>query len=582
MKRLWNRFSLNKKIILIIVLTTFAATVTVIPAIFFTIRDGMLRQQQEYLTGIKNLVEGLLNDKHRAIRNYAVLFSTDKEVKDNLYYHTELAGERIHPLNAIRHLVESFDVRFIELCNSEGRLVANTEEPDMYDLDRSGDPLVRLALDGNVATGIERKEKGFVLLAVSPIYYDQNQLIGTISTGVIMDDTFTERIRMLSGVELAIVDGNGDIAASTIHSLEHGALIKNGGDAVEISGKRYLLIRLPLNDRNGREIGNVVIMTEDRLPAIIRKAHLTVTLILSVISLVSISATVLILRRVLSPVRRLKEGARKIGNGDFAHRIEVSSKDEIGSLSEVFNSMAENLQKMKEMEERLRHSERLASIGRFTAGIAHEINNPIANIIGLLKIARRDIRDEDPVSEDLDIVIKEATRCGAIVRDLLLYSRQSPPQKERVRINGLVEGAMKSVFPALNGREISFRRELDPSDPVIDADPLQLEQVFRNILTNAVQSIDGSGDIIVKTCIEGDGRISVSITDTGCGIREEDRGRIFYPFFTTKRTGEGTGLGLTVSYGIIQGHGGDISVESVEGEGSTFRITLPMADRRTG
>jgi signal transduction histidine kinase len=498
-------------------------------------------------------------------------------VRDNLFYHTELAGERDHPLNAIRHLVEAFEVRFIELCDRNGRVVANTEYPSMYDIDRSSNPLIRNALSGSLSVGIERQERGFLLMAVSPIYYYQDQLIGTITTGIRMDNSFAQRIKSLSGVELAIVDKSGNIVASTLQEIREGGRISTDTGTLSIKDRRYLLIKLPLSDHMGILLGHVVIMSEDKLPGIIRNVHITVTLLLGLIAVASITATVIILRKVLSPVKRLKEGAERIGRGDFHHRIDVSSRDEIGSLAEVFNRMAENLQNIHEIEERLRHSERLASIGRFTAGIAHEINNPIANIIGMMKIIRRGISEDDPLREEIDILLKEANRCGAIVRDLLLYSRQSPPKKESVDINRLIDDVLRSVEHSLDGKDIDIRRELDTTLPQVQIDSIQIEQVVRNLVLNAIQSIDSSGTVTVKT-VSGDPDLVIEISDTGCGIRKEDVDRIFYPFFTTKKTGEGNGLGLTVSYGIIQGHGGDITVETEYGKGSIFRVTLPIGE----
>lgn len=570
----WQRLSLNRKIVAIIVLTTFTATVTIVPAIFLTIRKGMIRQQQTYLTGIKNLVDGLLRDNHRAVRNYAVLFSKDRAVKDNLFYHTELAGERVHPLRAIKHLVEAFEVEFIELTDRKGVVVANTSEPSLYDTDRSQDPFIRDALSGRVTTGVKRLDKGFLLTASSPIYYDQEQLIGTITTGIYMDDAFAQRIRSLTGVELAVLDGKGRVIAASLPGLKSiGKLMPDSG-FMSLSGKKYLLIRMPVQKSGTPGRGELLIMAEDRLPGIIRSVHLTVTAILLFISILSITATVFIIRRVLAPVQELEKGAELIGKGDFRHRIDVKAGDEIGNLARVFNNMARNLEAMKEMEERLQHSERLASIGRFTSGIAHEMNNPIANIIGLLKLVKNEISD-DAVKEDLEIAIREASRCGSIVRDLLLYCRQSPPRKESLRINPLIEDVLKTINQSLDGREIEIRKSLDAGLPQILADPLQIEQVLRNLILNAIQSIEESGEVKVETGSEN-GYIIITVSDTGCGIDRKDLDRIFYPFYTTKGTGEGTGLGLTVSYGIIQAHGGDIEVSSGKGRGSIFRVRLPI------
>ena len=337
---------------------------------------------------------------------------------------------------------------------------------------------------------------------------------------------------------------------------------------------------LPFLDARQQPLGQVVIMAEDMLPAILRQATFTVIAILFGIALISIVATALVLRRVLAPIGELRNGAEKIGRGQFEYRLPSFTTDEIGTLAKAFNAMAANLQQMRAVEEKLRHAERLASIGEFTAATAHELNNPIANIIGLAKVVRREVPDYLPLAEDLDLLAKEASRCGAIVRDLLVYSRPLRPNRERVDINLLLEGTMH----AMQGRhqadkEITFHFDrLAPDEASGFLDPAQMEQVFRNLLLNGMQAIDKKGRIRIQAEKIGAERIKIAFADTGCGIKEAHLAKIFYPFFTTKKTGEGTGLGLAVCYAIVQGHGGELAVSSREGEGSIFTVTLPLGE----
>lgn len=572
-KRLQD-ISINKKIIGIIIFVNIAATITIIPALFLTIRGGFMSQQTRYLQGIKNLVEGIIEDNQKAIKNYAILFSKDRQVKDNLFYHTELAGEREHPMRAIRQLVETFNVGFIELTDRNGMVVANTRYPDIFYIDRRSDKLIREALKGHVSTGIEKGSNGFILKAVAPVYYDQDQLIGTLTTGIEMNANFVERIRTLSGVDIGIVDNSNRIVISTLGSLYPGYTIPEKDNAMTVSSEPFMLIKLPFYS-DGTVLGAFVIMKRDTLPEIMRKAHVTVAVLLSIIAIVSIATTVLILKKILSPIRALKEGAEKIGSGDFSHRIDISSRDEIGSLSEVFNNMAENLQKLKTMEEKLHHSERLASIGRFTAGIAHELNNPIANIMGMLNVIRRELPADSPILEDIDIMVSEAKRCGRIVRDLLVYTRQSPVRKEKTDINQIIDETIEVLERNIDGKRIVFTKHLNNSLSNVVVDPLQMEQVIRNIILNSIQAIEREGEISVRTSIGDKGELLIKISDTGCGISEEIREKIFYPFFTTKKTGEGTGLGLTVCHSIIEQHNGEIEVLSSRSSGTTFIIRLP-------
>ena len=579
MKIFISDLTLQKKIIAVIVLTTLTVTITVMPIIFFTLQTGMQGQQQRHLAGVKHLIEQLIEDNRRTVKNYSVLFSTDRQVKDNLYYFAELAGERIHPLNAIQHLVDAFDLQFVELGDRYGKVVANALRPEQHDQDKLTDVLIRTALSSDVVTGIEKYEHGFLLKAVAPVYHDESQLIGTISTGMIMDDRFVEMIKSLSGVELVIIDQENRVVASTLEAQFQQQMNPNE-KKMRHDKKQYQIMNLPFNDSNGQPLGTVIIMAQDNMAVILQKANLNVILVLLVISIVSIAATIFILRRVLSPVDELRKGAEKIGSGEFSHRIAVTSTDEIGSLAEVFNRMASNLQQMREVEERLKHAERLASIGEFTAATAHELNNPIANIIGLLKVVRQEVSDNQAFREDLDVVIKEANRCGAIVRDLLMYSRSSRPHKEGINITHVVEEAISGISDRHTaGKDITIRFDKTERGEVVLADPDQIEQVFRNILLNGIQAITDAGEVVVSVLKDtDDNNVSISFFDNGCGIAKENLDKIFYPFFTTKKSGEGTGLGLAVCFTIIQSHNGNIEVKSTEGKGSTFTVTLPSGE----
>jgi two-component system NtrC family sensor kinase len=338
-----------------------------------------------------------------------------------------------------------------------------------------------------------------------------------------------------------------------------------------------LVMQFPLLDMNHAVIGMAMVVREDRLPGIIAKTHFTLLLLLTGISATSVFVLFLVLNRVLKPVVRLREGAERIGRGEFAYRIEVASKDEIGELSAGFNRMAMNLERLRSIEERLAQSERLAAVGKFAAGIAHEINNPIGNVIGMAKLMRRNITD-GAAREDLETIIKDADRCGRIVKDLLSYSRQSPPRKEPTNLRTLIDDAVTSMRGHIAAKEITFQIIIPDSLPDLFADPLQLGQAIGNILLNAVQSIEGSGTITIQASFLQRSIVDIAVTDTGCGIEDAVKDKIFFPFFTTKAVGEGTGLGLAISYGIIQNHGGEIIVESKAGSGSTFRVRLPAGE----
>jgi signal transduction histidine kinase len=567
MKDIWNKLSIRYKIISIIVITILLVTVTILPAMSYLIKNSLVRQQQDHLESVKNLVVKLFDDYQSKVTNYTKLFSNDREIKDSLFYHTELAGEREHPLRAVNRLYKSFDVSSIEIGDSKGRVVAVAEHPEMYGNNRAEDGLIKSALHGKADSGIVLSGNGPVIKASAPIYYNENQIIGTITSGILLDDSLLAKIKQLSNTDLVIMDNVGRAISSTLKNHSSVSLTDSGN----------ITMTFPLMNPAGALIGRIVILQQDRLPQIIARTHLTLLMLLICIFAASVSALILVLNKVMKPVVKLKEGAERIGSGEFAYRIDIASKDEIGELSDSFNMMARNLENLHSMEEKLRQSEKLAAVGKFAAGIAHEINNPIANITGIAKLMLRNNWD-DSTREDIETIIKNAGRCAKITGDMLTYSRQSPPMKAMSQLNSIVDDAINSVRHYLNSKEITIKKEINPAFKDIFIDPLQIGQVMSNILLNAVQSIEKSGTIDIKAFLSGNGMVDIVIRDTGCGMDEETKNRIFDPFFTTKAVNEGTGLGLAISYGIVQNHGGEIIAESGKGHGSTFRIRLPMGE----
>jgi signal transduction histidine kinase len=570
--KIWDRLSIRYKIISIIFAIIILITITTLPIVANLIKDALTRQQHIHLKSVRNLVAKLLEDYKSKVTNYTRLFSDDREVKDTLFYHTELSGEREHPLHAVSRLFRSFDISSIELSDSDGKVVASAEEPERFDIDKSNDPFIHNAIQGRTTSAIELSEKGFMIKAASPIYYNENQLIGTISCGILLDNNLLSKIKGLSDTDIVIADKGGKIVVSTYKEW-------TGADLREIfiSGNQdnFQLIKFPLKGLSGEIIGEMYIVKNNNLPQLIAKAHLTLFTLFFIILSVSGVVVFLILKRLTMPIVSLRKGAERIGGGDFRHRIEIKSRDEIGELAEGFNKMAESLEKLQEVEERLNQSERLASIGKFAAAVAHEINNPVGNIIGLAKLMRQDIRDED-LRSDLDTIIGNADRCGRIIKDLLLYSRQSPPKKERVSLRQIIEDAVNIAKNMLDSKSITIVYDIKEELPDINVDPLQIGQVIYNLIQNSIQSIDSEGIVMIRVERFDTDWVELSIIDNGCGIDDEIKDKIFYPFFTTKRIGEGTGLGLAISYSIIQNHGGDISVDSCKGSGSKFMIRLPL------
>jgi len=228
-----------------------------------------------------------------------------------------------------------------------------------------------------------------------------------------------------------------------------------------------------------------------------------------------------------------------------------------------------------EMENQLRHSDRLAKIGQLTAGVAHELNEPLGNILGLAQLSVKTDDLSGQVHKDLDNIIKSALHAREIIKKLMFFSRQTPPRETQVNLNRLIEDGMYLFGARCAKNGITVSKSLCNNLPAIKADISQLQQVFTNLVINAIYAMPKEGELNIETLFDQQA-VYLIVADTGVGMTEETMKQIFLPFFTTKDVKQGTGLGLSVAHGIVQAHGGDIEVESRIGYGTKFKIRFPL------
>lgn len=369
------------------------------------------------------------------------------------------------------------------------------------------------------------------------------------------------------------------------------------------------------------------------------KRLLLITVILDAIVLV-IFGSFLLSRVLVKPIKDLVRLTQKISEGDFSQKIEITSKNEIGQLIESFNRMIEKIKEkqeslenylnslestnkqLKQAQEELIRAEKLASIGRFAAGVAHEVGNPLGAILGYTSILEKDGLDREEVKDYLKRIEKEIERINRIVRELLDFARPSKFEIKDVQVNQVIENALSLLSYQKNFKNIETRLDLQPNLPMLKGDESRLSQVFINIILNSIDAMPEGGVLQIQTkedivndlfpnplqriypprrktdpeesnysrfrksdpftmhltkFSKGDRIIKIQITDTGVGIRKEDLDNIFDPFFTTKSPDKGTGLGLSISLRIVESLGGEIKVESEEGKGTTFEVYFPVA-----
>jgi two-component system NtrC family sensor kinase len=255
----------------------------------------------------------------------------------------------------------------------------------------------------------------------------------------------------------------------------------------------------------------------------------------------------------------------------------TSRKDSSGKIIS-YEGIAKDVTARLHMERQIQQAEKLASLGQISTGIAHEINNPLGVMLGYTQLLLRDHTAGSQLHDDLKIIEKHARNCKVVVEDLLKFARSAQTRKSQVDVNMCLEEVIALLGHQLELDKISLETRLESNLTKVTADSEKLKQVFMNLLMNARQAISGKGRISVHTESDlGRGIIRIIFSDDGCGIPAEHIDKIFDPFFSTKPAGEGTGLGLSVSYGIVQDHNGRIEVVSLPGRGSSFVIELPIS-----
>jgi len=246
----------------------------------------------------------------------------------------------------------------------------------------------------------------------------------------------------------------------------------------------------------------------------------------------------------------------------------------------IYNDLREKLaveEKLKEAQVQVVQAEKMASLGQLAAGVAHEINNPLTGILFYSNLALESLDDDHPIREDLENVIEDVHRCKDIVKNLLAYSRQTNPTKDIIELNTLVDHSLALVRVQVLFNDIKIVKEMSAEMMLLHVDKNQLSQVIINLIMNAVAAMDKLGTLTFRTYRNKLAqKVYLEVSDTGCGIHEDNLPRVFDPFFTTKELGQGTGLGLSTAYGIVKENSGNILVKETGPEGTTFLVELPL------
>ena len=349
-----------------------------------------------------------------------------------------------------------------------------------------------------------------------------------------------------------------------------------------------------------KKIGVLDIVISLDYMADLAHAHHTDVLASTTVMLLILSLCHYLLTRkyICDPIQGLLEQTQALSEGDLSARVKKISKDEIGELGRSFNTMADNLtqaqlelkewgntlehkveertEEIHNMQDQLLRSAKLASMGEIVAGVAHEINNPLTGILMFASLSAKTPDLPQQVRDNLELIMSETGRCAKIVRGLLEFARESIPEKKLDSINRIIEHTLELVAQQIIFQDIHIECRCGEGLPELEVDADQLQQVFFNMFINAAQAMPDGGSLKISTDVLADEKaVRIIVEDSGTGISQENLSKVFDPFFSTKSQ-KGSGLGLSVSYGIIKNHGGRVDVESREGEGTRFSIYLPV------
>ncbi len=457
---------------------------------------------------------------------------------------------------------------------------------------------------------VTEQTSGMCIKAAAPVFRNDGSLLGILHGGTLLNQNYTLVDKVKEIAYRGVKYKGEDIGTSTIFQrdlrISTNVHAEDGSRAIGtrlsqnvyervlekglpwtqrafVVNNWYIAAYEPIRNTRGDVIGVLSVgILEDKYTDMRKRAtamFLGITLVGMIVALIVSS---FLARGILQPIRDLVSASGRWAKGDFDYQVKITRKDEIGILEETFNFMASSL---KERDDKLREyadrqimkSERLATIGQLAAGVAHEINNPLGTISVYAQMVLDELEeDTDSCRESIAVVMKQTNRAGRIVKDLLEFARQSEPEMRMLDINDVLAKAIAITTHPAELQNIKVLTDLAPDLPAIQGDSDKLQQVFVNITVNALQAMPEGGALTVRTRMSDvSGFVEIEISDTGCGIPQEHLSKLFDPFFSTKRTGEGTGLGLSVTLGIIERHNGTIDVKSKVGEGSTFTIRLP-------
>jgi len=464
---------------------------------------------------------------------------------------------------------------------------------------------------GDKYAGLLVTSFGPYLFTSAPVRDANGELLGVLLAGTSLESLLAE-VKNQSLADAILLDNDGSLVATTFVEPETGfgpveinpGLLNATNPSVtldfDLYGRDYKSTYAPLVIRQNDTGILGVALPSNFIVTTMATSRTTFSLIFSAGTILTIVIGYLLAQSIAKPILRLRSVSQAVAAGDLNQDTGLRGADEIGELAGAFDIMTlrlrdrtaeaarlydETLERNKELAEinarlqtaqaQLIQSEKLASVGQLTAGIVHDVKNPLAVIKGLAEELSEEFSVDPSMKDQLSTIRESATKASTIVTDLLKFARQSTPELERRDLRETVEASLRLTEYLARKGKVEIKIDMPSAPVLIWYDAQQIEQVLINLIGNAIQAMKNGGTVRINLS-QAENSIALSVQDNGVGIPEKNLQRIFDPFFTTKPEGEGTGLGLSVSFGIITRHRGQISVDSKPGLGTTFTILLPI------
>lgn len=599
----------------------------------FKFEKAFDQEVSQRLQGNGREIESILSDYYRSVQTQKEQYTVDPRVA------AALAMSDRGALNNISiEWISRSPISALSFYDRGGRLITTSYRDDKNQIRHFELTAEKILLNEKYLQNLKDKtDIGFVdeakakvsLILFSKVLNASGKHVGYFEQIIELKELFLSRIRSRLKIESFLVTDQKDMIAASRNEFRN---IKLAGSKINddklvdynLYGQNYGFILYPLSwDRSKFFIGLGTLKKDSQ--AILKNVNIAFVTVISIVSVFLILTILITTNWFLKPVERLINGFKMFDRSEQLHQLPVNNNTEIGLLTEAFNEMSYKVfqarmdlrKKIKELEKtnselveaqtKLVHSAKMTSLGQLVAGVAHELNNPIGfiysnmthlkeytdnlfSVIDSVKDQDENIRkkieeiDYDFVKSDLPRLIKSCQDGAQRTRDIVLglrnFSRLEEAQLKEIDIQESLDTTLEILQSEIKNR-IVVHKQYEPIPKVL-CFASQINQVFMNILSNALQAIQGNGEIWITTIplkagVDQIGRVQISVQDSGSGMDSQTLEKIFEPFFTTKGVGQGTGLGLSISYGIIQNHGGEIQVRSQKGIGTEFVIIIPIS-----